>query len=363
MFTISSVKFWKENLDLTRPYTIAYKTVSAVSNIFVEIELESGLTGLGACNPSKQVVGKDVEDSYLEMQQEHWQDWLVGKDIRSLNALLQTIHSPNNRQAWTVAIDIALYDLFAKGLGVPVVDYLGRAHDRLPTSITIGIKGLAETMEEAAEYVGRGFRYMKVKIGEGLAPDLERLSKLREHYGNSIHIRVDGNQGYTASELVEFWQTAQHLDLELIEQPMKAFEPTEQLPRMQAVPQEIRDKVALDESLRFEEDAHHITTLEPRPGGIFNIKLMKCRGIYPALQIARLARYRDIDLMWGCNDESIVSITAALHAAFSCPNTKFLDLDGSLDLARDVVEGGFAIENGMMRIAGGPGLGLKHIEN
>ena len=43
--------------------------------------------------------------------------------------------------------------------------------------------------------------------------------------------------------------------------------------------------------------------------------------------------------MWGCMDESRISIAAALHAAFASPATRYLDLDGTLDLARDVVRG------------------------
>jgi L-Ala-D/L-Glu epimerase len=42
----------------------------------------------------------------------------------------------------------------------------------------------------------------------------------------------------------------------------------------------------------------------------------------------------------GCNDESIISITAALHMAYACPNTKYIDLDGSFDLMEDLVTGG-----------------------
>ena len=94
--------------------------------------------------------------------------------------------------------------------------------------------------------------------------------------------------------------------------------------------------------------------------GIFNIKLMKSGGIHPALQIADLARHAGIRLMWGCNDESIVSITAALHTAFACPNTAFHDLDGSLDMASDIVSGGFVIEEGVMRIGEGSGLGVEN---
>ena len=66
---------------------------------------------------------------------------------------------------------------------------------------------------------------------------------------------------------------------------------------------------------------------------------MKCGGIAPAKEIATLAQHAGIDLMWGCNDESIISISAALHAALASPNTRYLDLDGSLDLSASVSTG------------------------
>ena len=66
--------------------------------------------------------------------------------------------------------------------------------------------------------------------------------------------------------------------------------------------------------------------------------------------------------MWGCMDESIVSIAAALHAALASPATKYLDLDGSLDLTRDLVRGGFIIENGIMSLLDKPGLGIERID-
>src|SRR5499425_3765751 len=97
----------------------------------------------------------------------------------------------------------------------------------------------------------------------------------------------------------------------------------------------------------------------PEPAcGIYNIKLMKGGGIRPALRIAAIAETAGIELMWGCMDESRISIAAALHAAFASPATRYLDLDGSLDLARDVADGGFVLENGVMRTTGAPGLGV-----
>ena len=63
--------------------------------------------------------------------------------------------------------------------------------------------------------------------------------------------------------------------------------------------------------------------------------------------------------MWGCMDESRIGIAAALHAALASPATRFLDLDGSLDLARDLVVGGFELIDGKLSVTDRPGLGVK----
>ena len=127
------------------------------------------------------------------------------------------------------------------------------------------------------------------------------------------------------------------------------------------MPQEIKALIAADESLKSPSDAFHLAEA-PAACDIFNIKLMKSGGIYPALQIAEIAEYSGTQLMWGCNDESAVSITAALHAALSSPVTRYLDLDGSLDLITDSVTGGFMIENGYMSVTDAPGLGVNLTE-
>ena len=54
----------------------------------------------------------------------------------------------------------------------------------------------------------------------------------------------------------------------------------------------------------------------------------------------------------------VISIAAALHAAYACPSTRYIDLDGSFDLATDPTEGGFAVEDGMLKILDRPGLGV-----
>jgi L-alanine-DL-glutamate epimerase-like enolase superfamily enzyme len=169
-------------------------------------------------------------------------------------------------------------------------------------------------------------------------------------------IRIDANQGYSVEQTIQFYGRTYDLDVELIEQPL----PAKSINELKSLPVEVRRVVAADESLITPADAIELLA-PPKAAGIFNIKLMKCGGISQGLKIADIALQKGIDLFWGCNDESIISITAALHAAFSCSNTKYIDLDGSFDLGRDVVKGGFILKDGHMYCSDKPGLGVERI--
>lgn len=353
---IKRIKVWSADLENTKPYTIAFKTTDKVLNAFVEITLDNGITGIGSGNPSEYVTGEHF-DQMINVLQDNNLEFLIGRDILETNQLLFEILQkfPKNPAA-RAAIDIALYDALTKHLGIPLVKFLGQKIKSLPTSNTIGIKNVVDTLKEAKEYGQRGFKILKVKLGMDLEEDIERLVKLREHFGKRMTIRIDANQGYTSKQTVDFYNRTKTLDIELIEQPV----PAKAIDEMKAFPDEIKVRIAADESLLSPADALKLIT-PPAAAGIFNIKLMKCGGVNQALKIADLAQQANVDLFWGCNDESIVSITAALHAAFACSNTKYIDLDGSLDLGRDEVSGGFILKDGIMYCSDKPGLGVERI--
>jgi len=353
---IKQIKVWKMDLGNTKPYTIAFKTVDEVINAFVEITLSNGITGIGAANPSEYVTGEHLDQTLATLTEANL-EFLKGRDIREINQLLfeVTTKFPATPAA-RAALDIALHDALTKYLDIPLVRFLGQKIKSMATSNTIGIKNVEETVRETDDYVKRGFKAIKVKIGKDLEEDIERLVKMREKHGNKIAIRIDANQGYTAAQTIEFYKRTQPLNIELIEQPL----PAKAVAEIRQLPEPVRKVIAADESLLSPKDALELIK-PPRAVGIFNIKLMKCGGIGQGLQIANIGYQEGVDLFWGCNDESIVSITAGLHAAFACPNTKYIDLDGSLDLAKDAVKGGFILEDGIMRCSDKPGLGVERI--
>lgn len=350
---IVAVRSYLKNMALTKPYTIAYNTFSDVSLAFFEVELENGIIGYGSGSPAEDVVGETTQQTAVNLASEFVQNF-VGRDIRQFQQLVfETIHHFPHLPGTQAAIDIALHDAFGKLIGISVTEFYGQKIKSLPTSVTIGIKNVEETLAEAKDYKALGFKILKVKTGLDVKEDIERVVKLKEQFGNHFKIRVDANQGYTLQDLKQFITATQGKDLELIEQPMPVGTEKELLSLSWAE----RKLLAADESLKDPQAALMLASNE-KPFGIYNIKLMKCGGLVGALGIANIAQNANIDLFWGCNDESIISITAALHVAYACPNTKYIDLDGSLDLAEDLVTGGFKIVDGEMEINHSPGLGF-----
>jgi L-alanine-DL-glutamate epimerase-like enolase superfamily enzyme len=353
---IVAIRSFIKHMALKKPYTIAYNTYSDVSIVFTEIQLANGAVGIGSASPAEDVVGESPIQTLANLESDFVQQF-IGRDIRSFQKIIAEVqkhfpHLPGTQ----AALDIALHDAFGKWAGISIADFYGIQSGPLKTSVTIGIKNRVETLAEAEDYFSQGFNIFKIKTGLDVEEDIERILLLNEKYGKQISIRVDVNQGYTLSKLTRFMNATEHTRLELIEQPLTVGKETDLLLLDQAK----RKKIAADESLHHAKAALDLATVN-HPFGIYNIKLMKCGGLLGAREIAGIAKPAGIQLFWGCNDESIISITAALHIAYSCPHTQYLDLDGSFDLAEDLVKGGFEIKNGLMMINQQPGFGYEWI--
>lgn len=350
---IETVESWRETVPLSRPYSIANHSFDAVALFFLRLRADDGSIGLGSASPAEFVTGESEAACEAALAPEALGD-LVGRDPRWPTELVRAIGEARAATpAARAAIDMALWDLHGRAAGKPVVDLLGRRYQSLPTSVTLGISSVEKTLSEAQEWVGRGFDHLKIKLGDDLEIDLERLARLRERFGQAVRLRVDANQGYGPEEVKRLFASATPLDLELIEQPLARGEDE----RLGALTPPPRVPLAADESLHDARDAL-VQAEEASPYRIFNIKLMKCGGIGPARAISAVADTAGRDLMWGCMDESRISIAAALHVAYACPRTKYLDLDGSLDLARDPAVGGFEVREGKLVLTGEAGLGV-----
>src|SRR5215472_112582 len=106
------------------------------------------------------------------------------------------------------AVDVALWDLKARLLGLSVTDLLGRARDRVPVYGSGGFTSYDErqTRDQLAGWLSRGIGREKIKIGESWGGneqrDLARAALAREVIGPDRELYVDANGGYTVGQAV-----------------------------------------------------------------------------------------------------------------------------------------------------------------
>jgi L-alanine-DL-glutamate epimerase-like enolase superfamily enzyme len=312
-------------LPLEVPFTIARGTMSTVENVVVELE-HGGETGYGAAAPSSHY-GETAET--------------VEALLPALLDVVEAVGDPHARReihdrmravahgnpAARAAVDIALWDLAGKLLGAPLYRLLGHGADAAcpPTSYTISIDDTAAMQRRASEAAEAGYPVLKVKLGTDR--DLEIVERLRAVVPD-VEIRVDANEAWTPTEAVAACEALAEHDVEFVEQPVPAENPE----GLRYVYERSPLPIAADESCLTAADVPAVADR----CDIANLKLMKCGGITPAVELIHTARAHGLAVMCGCMLETSAAIAGAAHLL---PRLDYADLDGSLLLEDDPFDG------------------------
>lgn len=348
---IISVEFFRIDLPLAIPYTIAYETVSHSSNIILKINTNKGLVGWGCASPDLPVTGETPE-MVIENIKQDVQTLLTGESPFQLAYFMQVLKKRIPSSSSTLAmVDMALHDILARKARIPLYQLLGGFRKQIPTSITIGILPLRETLEQAAYHLKKGFTILKLKGGLNLEEDIEKVIKLREVLGDEFILRYDANQGYSTEESIAFIQATKSAGIEILEQPTSQNKEE----RLGQVSRNIDVPVMADESIKTLKDAFRLASNDLID--MVNIKIMKVGGILESQHINSVAKAAGMEVMVGCLDECALGISAGLHFALSRPNIEFADLDGHLDLLEDPFTNLFQLKGGILYPSLQPGLG------
>jgi L-alanine-DL-glutamate epimerase-like enolase superfamily enzyme len=349
---ITRIQAWAVRMKLSEPYTIAYESVSHAANVFLRIDCDTGLFGVGCAAPDPGVTGETPEGTLASLF-DVADGMLRGEDPLRHAQLMERLKPPLRAQpSARAAVDMALYDLLGKFAGVPLWKLLGGYRSCIPTSVTIGILPVDETVERAQELTAAGIRCLKLKGGRSVDDDVERVRRVRAAVGPDVELRFDANQGYTEQGALSFVERVRTADLELLEQPT----PRGQLKLLGRVTSQTEIPVMADESLMNLRDAFRLARDDL--ADMVNIKLMKVGGIAEALHVNSVARAARLEVMVGCMDESALAISAGLHFALARPNVAYADLDGHLDLQDDPAAGAVIFRHGVLYPNEAPGLGF-----
>ncbi len=249
-------------------------------------------------------------------------------------------------------VDIALYDLAGKLSGKRVYEIINGVNEGILTDRTIGLMTESETREHAREFMRRGFKAIKIKIGMGLMEDIRRIKAVREEGGPDLDIWVDANQAFTPEESITLCQRIADLNVKFVEQPVDV----DDIAGLKKVTEETDMPIMADETVKGPKMAEKICTEEI--ADMINIKLAKCGGITGGRKIVDVMERYGVDGMVGCMGETSVSIGAGAHLFNSTSKLKFADLDSHFMLS-DNIASGLDFECGKLWISDDPGLGMR----
>lgn len=341
-----SVRWQPVDLRLHEPFTISRGTELVAENVLVTLQTDEGVVGYGEAAPSSHY--GERRSSVLAFLQE-FAGSLRTDPLSTAPLAMETLHRrlaqvAHLNPAARAAIDMAAYDLLGKMAGLPVATLLGGDLAETPrTSFTIGI----DTPERMAAKTRAASHYPILKVKVGTPHDIENLAAVRSAAPHAI-IRVDANAAWTPRQAIRMIREIDQFGIEFVEQPVADHD----LAGLRLVRQQSVLPIYADESCIVPADVPRVADCVD---GI-NIKLMKCGGLYPAVQMVHLARAHNLRVMLGCMIESSVAITAAAHLSTL---VDVADLDGHLLLAHgDDPFVGVQVIDGRLMLSTAPGLGV-----
>jgi len=371
---IARIETFRVGLPRRRVHRWAFNNVAAGSDyVIVRITADDGISGLGEA-PALPDWGGDYgthDGEYSVGVVDVIERWLapvlIGQDPFQLDVLHARMDAVIRGHPYAkAAIDVALYDLKGRALGVPVYELLGGLVRReVPLAHSIGLMEIEPALAEIAAVVEEGVRTIKLKVGVDPERDVELVRRTRELVGPEIRIRVDANQGYPTPKLaLQVLRRMEAYDIWFMEQPVMGVENLARISEATDVP------IMADESAWTPHDVLRI--LQLRAADMISLYYTKPGGLYPAKQVAAVAEAGGLPCDVNGSAETGIGNMANLHLAAS---TRNVTLPGSIPVSApagrrptkmaghyytdDLITEPYEFRDGAFIVPDRPGLGVE----
>ncbi len=315
-----TINIHRLKLELKYPFTISRWTYTHSQTMIVELSAGE-FSGYGEATNNPYYPNTDL--AYMEDR------------IKALSQEIKEHHGKSPKAFWAAlypkladcpfalcALDEAYYDWYTKSKGIPLYKYLELDISKQPAHCyTLSIDEIGKMVKRMQ---AQPWDIYKIKLGTD--NDLEIVEGLRRH--SDAVFWVDANCAWDTDETIRKSRELAAMGVRLLEQPL----PADEWEAMEEVYQKVKIPVIADESCKTNEDIERCVN---RFHGV-NIKVMKCGGLTPALEMIRLARNNKLKVMMGCMTESTVGISAISHLT---PLIDYADMDGQHFIKHDPAKG------------------------
>jgi L-alanine-DL-glutamate epimerase-like enolase superfamily enzyme len=285
--------------------------------VIVKVETEGGVTGWGEAHHGRcpGAVAHIVNTTLRQL--------VLGQDANDTTGVWKKVYDKQLASHGMGAgacmalsgIDMALWDIRGKALNIPLYKLLGGRARPIPAyagGVSLGYQEPKALVEEARPHVQAGYKAVKLRIGDTVARDVERIAAARAAFGHELAILTDANTGYDVADVRAVMPALDEHDVGWLEEPFPAHDylSYREAARLGRTP------LAAGENhyTRFEfnrviEDGA-ITILQP--------DLSKTGGITEALRIAALASSWKLPIhphtsMTGINMAATIHFLAAIE--------------------------------------------------
>lgn len=354
---IEAVEVCIARVPLDNAVTFSTRNVAAREYCLVQVRGANGMTGLGYCyavNTSGRLLSLAVSELLAPL--------LVGQNSVRSEGLWQALYQESLLQGRVgavmralSAIDIALWDLNARSVGLPLYQYLGACVlDRVPAYASGGYYWPGKTNDdlarEVAGYVQQGYKAVKIKVGRlDPAAEEERLRCAREAIGPDIHLMLDANNAWSdLPTALRFIRRFEKYDPYWIEEPFLPDDIDNHARLAEATPITVATGEIEAGRWRFKE------LLEKRGAAILQTDATVCGGITEWRRIAATAA------SFGVPVSPHAWHDVHVHVAAATPNVNFVEFmpDDHIVNFRRLIDTQLVAEQGYLLLPQTPGLGF-----
>jgi len=339
------------------------KTFPVGEFVYVKVETDEGLHGIGEASLS----GRSL--AVVEVLSRHLKPLLVGQDATRIEHIWQDIFRGTFwrggpvLQSALAGIDIALWDLAGKALGVPTYRLLGgAARDKVLVYRHVYADTPEELIDRSRLMLDEGWRVLRVSpIGDqetGFDPKwailqgIEHFGALRQAVGEEVEIILEVHTRLTPTRAIELCNGVAAYHPFFVEDPIRSENPASfaQLRAHTSVP--IGTGEQLTTKWAFRELIEHELV------DYLRLDICHSGGITEGKKIAAMAEvhYQELALHYTA---SPVSTAAMLHLNMSVPNCAVQEYAPSSGWIDEVIKHDLATEGGYLLCPQSPGLGIE----
>jgi L-alanine-DL-glutamate epimerase-like enolase superfamily enzyme len=269
-------------------------------------------------------------------------------------------HSTGYQLEAIAGVDIALWDLAGKLLGVPVYRLLGGPFRTTLPTYASGIPGatIEERARAARGFVADGYTAMKLSIGRGdIDSDLAMVAAVAAAIRGEADLLIDAHGAYTAENALYVGRRLQDLGVYWLEDPLAPEDVAGYIHLTAALDMAVAAGETECNRWQFEE------RLARRAVDVILPDICRAGGISEGRRIATVASLHGIKWAAHVSMGSSVHVAAAAHLAAASANFLVFEFSSTPNpIGEDLLTAPLHPEGGYLRVPAGPGLGITFDE-